>query len=518
MQADTPSLSEYDPSGSTDRIHLFTLSLDLLCVAGLNGYFKQVNPSWTRVLGWTEEELLSRPVESFVHPEDRDRTLKARASLKQGNPLRGFENRYLCKDGAYRWLSWQCTIQEGAEVVFGVARDITERRQSDLEKLVMSKLESAGTLASGIAHDFNNILTGLQLNLDMLELTGPLNPRQLQHLSQAQSGVLAARALTQQLVSFSCRGTPSGRQTIALHDLLRQTFDLALVGTNILGDCRIASGLWSAEVNADEITQVIRSLVLNARDAMSSGGTLLLQANNVTLNAEYGPEYPSGDYVRISLTDEGTGISNEDLPRIFDPYFSTKKRGKQKGMGLGLSICRAILQKHGGMITIDPAAATPGTTVVCYLPAVINQAGVLESVVVERSNLACSGRILVMDDEPAVLEIMSQTLSQLGYKVRLARNGEEAIDHFEQARRDGLAYDLILLDLTIRGGLGGLEVIQRLRSQGREVPAVLMTGYDSEKAVAEYLNHGFLAVLAKPFNLESLRALLDDFMPSVSQS
>ncbi|MFH1498934.1 MAG: ATP-binding protein [Verrucomicrobiota bacterium] len=492
-----------------DRLRLFNLSLDLLCVAGIDGYFRHVNPSWTRVLGWTREELLSRPVESFMHPGDRERTLAARNDLARGIPVRGLENRYLCKDGSYRWLSWQCTVEPGGTAVFGVARDITDRRQSDHENLILSKLDSAATLASGIAHDFNNLLTGLQLNLDMVELAGRVSPQQAVNLRQARESVEAARTLTQQLLAFARRDGKRARRVIQPGPLLRETFEVALRGTNLRGVCRVAPDLRPVEASEDELAQVVRNLVANAREAMPSGGTLTLLADNTVLGQEHGPEYPTGEYVRFSIVDQGGGIAPDHIDRVFDPYFSTKRRGTEKGMGLGLTICHAVVQKHGGILSITASEDGAGTAVHCYLPAARGEPEPTESAPVEPARpRQTTARVLVMDDEPAVRDVIEQTLVELGCEVLLAGDGAEALAHHARARADGNRLDLALLDLTVRGGPGGVEVLRELRERDPEIRAVLMTGYDREPAAREYQRHGFVAVLSKPFTLDDLRRLL----------
>lgn len=499
-------------SADEDRLRLFNLSLDLLCVAGLDGYFRHVNPSWTRVLGWSREELLSRPVAFFMHPDDRERTLAAREELARGSSVRGLENRYLCKDGSYRWLSWQCTVEPGGTTVFGVARDITDRRQNDHENLIVSKLEASATLASGIAHDFNNLLTGLQLNLDMVELAGPVSPQQAGNLSQAREAVEAARTLTQQLLTFSRRDGAGVRRVVSPGPFLREAFEVALRGTNLRGVCNVAPGLWTLEARQDELSHVVRNLVANARDAMPSGGTLTLSVENVSLGPENGPEYPSGNYVCFGIIDDGPGIPPDHLTRVFDPYFSTKRRGSEKGMGLGLTICHAIVQKHGGFMSITPAPGGGGTAVRCYLPAAGAEPAPEASAARAPSSPTSASRkavrVLVMDDEPAVREVIEQTLMELGCEVLLAADGVDALEHYARLRAEGGRVDLVLLDLTVRGGPGGVEVLRELRELDPGIRAVLMTGYDRGPAEREFRSHGFMAVLSKPFALDDLRALL----------
>lgn len=349
-----------------DFTRLFNLSPDLLCIAGLDGFFRRVNPSWTRVLGWSEAELLSRPVASFMHPDDRERTLQARADLARGIPVRGLENRYLCKDGSYRWLSWQSVTEPGAPTVFAVARDITERRQLDYERLVMGKLESTALLAGGLAHDFNNLLTGLALNLEMLPLCGPTTPPQEEQLKRARQMVQVAKTLTDRLIALAA-GRVATREVCDLRTILQESLDLTLTGSGIRRDFRVASDLWPIEADREQITEVFRSLLLNAREAIPGAGTISVHAENVP-NASGAPAAGGGDGVRIRVTDDGVGIAPDVLPKVFDPYFSTKQRGAQKGMGLGLTTCRVAIQAHGGTIAIESRPQF-GTTVTCFLPA-----------------------------------------------------------------------------------------------------------------------------------------------------
>jgi PAS domain S-box-containing protein len=367
-----PSDGQPLPSGEAssqaekDLALLFALSLDLLCVAGLDGYFKRVNPAWTRVLGWSEAELLARPVADFMHPEDRERTIQARAGLARGIPVQGLENRYLCKDGSHRWLSWQSVAEPGAATVFAVARDITERRKRDQETLLLGKLESTGTLAGGLAHDFNNLLATLALNLDMIPLCGSTNSEQEQHLNQARQTVRAAKLLTDQLLAFA-RGSGSSHRLCNLKQVLQDSVTAAMMGSSVAHECRVVPDLWPVEVDPVQIAQVLRGLLLNAREATPSGGMVRVEAENVSLPIA-APAPGPGDWICIRVVDNGTGIAPDVLSRVFDPYFSTKQRGTQKGMGMGLTTCRAVIREHRGTITIE-SRPNLGTTVTCHLPA-----------------------------------------------------------------------------------------------------------------------------------------------------
>jgi PAS domain S-box-containing protein len=347
----------------------FHHSLDLLCVAGLDdGYFKRVNPSWTRVLGWSEQELLARPVHEIMHPADRERTLAARAGLARGVPVRGLENRYLRKDGGFRWLSWQSITDPGRRLVFGIARDVTEQRELEQERLVVGKLESTGLLAGGMAHDYNNLLAALRLNLEMFELSDPLTNMQRQLVRQAKSTIDTAAALTRQLLTFIDRDV-SGIRSLDLSAVVHQAIDAALAGNTPRVTRRIAADLAAVRGNETQLTQVLRGILLNARDASPVHGVIEVSAENMPSAATLPAGLPPGRYVRIAVRDHGPGIPPEIMPRIFDAYFSTKERGQQKGMGLGLTLCRIIVDRHHGALTVDSSPGN-GTTVVCYLPAI----------------------------------------------------------------------------------------------------------------------------------------------------
>ena len=494
---------------AADYDRLFNLSLDLLCIAGLDGYFKRVNPSWTRVMGWSEAELLAHPVEYFMHPEDRARTLAARASLAEGKPVRGLENRYLCKDGSYRWLSWQSVVEPGAATVFAIARDITERRLLEDERLVLSKLESTGILAGGIAHDFNNLLATLLLNVEMIGLCEATTAQQEFHIQQAKQTIDAARALTQQFIAFADGGIPS-RRISDVRAPVREAFGIALSGSALRGECEIASDLWPVEVDETQFGQLIRSLALNAREASAPGSRVRLFARNFIADEKSVPDLPAGDYVRFQIVDEGAGIPGSILPKIFDPYFSTKQRGNQKGMGLGLSICRTIVQKHHGRIAVESLPGH-GTIVTFYLPASSRTSARHHP---ESPARVSKPRILVMDDEQLFRDALEMALRQLGYDVQAVADGAQAVVAYREAAAAGRPFDALMLDLTVRGGLGGADALRQLRAGDASVRAILMSGYTQESAFRDYRSLGFSGALAKPFSADALQQALTAMLPS----
>lgn len=355
----TPAASSADASAwpEDERDRLFANSLDLLCVAGLDGWFRQVNPSWTRVLGWSRAELLSRPVADFMHPEDRERTLAARARLAEGEPVVGLENRYLCKDGSHRWLAWHSSIDRATGTVFAVARDITDRRRADSERRLRDKLASAGLVAGGITHDFNNLLAAILLNLEMVGVCGPVSTKQEHHLAQARLGIDSARQLIRRLSLLSDE-TPPARRPLDLAPLLREALHETPGPADARRELLCPPGLPPIDADAEQIRQVLRGLVANALEASPPGGLVRLSAGPAASSAleTDGPRptsYPNKNYIDIVVSDEGPGIPPDRLARVFEPYFTTKARGAQKGMGLSLALCHLIALHHGGAIVVE---------------------------------------------------------------------------------------------------------------------------------------------------------------------
>ncbi|MCA1660494.1 MAG: response regulator, partial [Verrucomicrobiaceae bacterium] len=314
----------------------------------------------------------------------------------------------------------------------------------------------------------------------------------LSYLSKAGQAAQHAAHLSSQLLTFSKGGAPLKKVT-AMSQLLAQAAEFSLYGSNLRADTNIASDLWPAEVDAGQIEQVINALVLNAREAMPHGGTLSFSARNVDLEENFVTALPPGRYLKISISDRGCGMPEEVTTKIFDPYFTTKAEAS----GLGLSISYSIIKKHGGMLQLEETSAE-GSTFTFYLPASSGPAAA------ERQKRARAARfhhqrVLVMDDEAAIRELTAQLLSSLGYEVTAVPDGLEAIRTYERALRRGEQFQAVILDATVRGGLGGVAAIERLRAMDPEVNAIICSGYSDEAALAEFLAYGFRGALPKPF-------------------
>lgn len=379
-------------------------------------------------------------------------------------------------------------------------RDITDGRKAEAERLRISKLESLGTLAGGIAHDFNNILTAILGNIGLAILDGRTEGGGLERLTKAEQACLKAQALAQQLLTFAKGGIPIKKPT-NLAKILRESANLALVGSKARGDFSLPEDLWGVEVDEGQIDQAISNLLINANQAMPEGGTITVEARNVLWEESMGSPLPPGKYVEMTIADEGIGIPAKYLDKLFDPYFTTK----QQGSGLGLATAYSIIKNHRGYLTVESEVGV-GTTFHSYLPALDKRVPAPKEEA--EKPLMGRGRILVMDDEEMVREVLARMLARLGYEVKSARDGEEAVEVFAQAKESGETCAAVILDLTVPGGMGGKEAMGRLLKIDPQVKAVVSSGYSDDPIMANFRQHGFRGVIAKPYQITELSRIL----------
>jgi PAS domain S-box-containing protein len=389
----------------------------------------------------------------------------------------------------------------GVSVFF---RDISEKKRLEEERFTTGKLESLGTLAGGIAHDLNNILTVISGNIGLAHIEAPSDARiLLSALSKAGQAAQHAARLSGQLLTFSKGGAPV-KQVGAVTELVRQSVEFSLYGSNLHAELDLPEDLWAAEMDRGQIEQVINALLINAREAMSHGGKVIVTAQNLELDDNAVPSLPAGRYVKISVIDSADGIDEELGKKIFDPYFTTKPTGS----GLGLSIGYSIIKKHGGLLHLE-SSSPEGSTFAFYLPASDAVSVQSELFRTEAMLPFHHHRVLVMDDEPAIRDLTTQLLSTLGYEATAVPNGQEAVRTYENALRQGENFQAVILDATIRGGMGGLATIERLRSLDPNVTAIICSGYSDESALSEFLAYGFRGALPKPFSREELADVLE---------
>ena len=379
----------------------------------------------------------------------------------------------------------------GVSVFF---RDITERRRTEEERLTTSKLESLGTLAGGIAHDLNNILTVISGNIGLAQIEAPSDCGSLlSFLSRAGQAAQHAAHLSSQLLTFSKGGAPL-KKVVSVGQLLEQAAEFSLYGSSLRADLDIAQDLWKAEVDAGQVEQVMNALIINARDAMPHGGTVRVSARNVEIDERSATLLTPGRYVKVAITDRGTGVAEDLTTKIFDPYFTTKPAAS----GLGLAISYSIVKKHGGLLHLE-SSSPDGSTFAFYLPASQGKAATGKPPTSGKPFHFNHQRILVMDDEAAIRELTSQLLSTLGYEVTAVPDGLEAVRTYERALRQGEQFEAVILDATVRGGMGGVATIERLRGMDPHVNAIICSGYSDEAALSEFLAYGFRGALPKPF-------------------
>jgi len=384
----------------------------------------------------------------------------------------------------------------GVSVFF---RDTTERKRNEEERLTTSKLESLGTLAGGIAHDLNNILTVISGNIGLAQVEAPPDAGSLlSFLSKAGQAAQHAAHLSSQLLTFSKGGAPLKR-VVSISGVIGHAAEFSLYGSNLRADIDIPVDLWKSEVDPGQIEQVVNALLLNAREAMPDGGTVRISAHNVVLEEKAGTPLPAGRYIKVMIADRGEGIPEELATKIFDPYFTNKPTGS----GLGLSISYSIVKKHGGILHLENSSRE-GSTFTFYLPATDRDPTPLEPPVSERAFNFNHQKVLVMDDEAAIRDLTSQLLGTLGYEVTVVPDGLEAVKVYERAMRKGENFQAVILDATIRGGMGGLATIERLRSVDANVNAIICSGYSDEAALSQFLAYGFRSALPKPFTRREL--------------
>lgn len=385
-------------------------------------------------------------------------------------------------------------------------RDITDQlkaqQQLEEETLKAQKLESTGVLAGGIAHDFNNILTAIVGNISLARVHAETDTKVTTPLAAAEKAAARARDLSQQLLTFSKGGQPL-RKPAQLGELIRESAAFALTGSNVTCNLQIADDLQPVNIDKGQVSQVIQNVVKNADQAMPEGGTVTITAENTTIDDQDSLPLKRGEYIRIRIQDQGPGIHKKDLMNIFDPYFSTKKEGS----GLGLAVSFSIMKKHEGFISAESEVGA-GATFHIYLPVTEEQVSPRE----QQENEPLSRdrkKILLMDDDPAILDVATHMLDMMGYRVETATNGQEAVELYKTPR-DGKPFDGVILDLTIPGGMGGKETLQDLLQFDPQVRALVSSGYANDPVMAEYRHHGFKSCVSKPYNIAQLGKALDD--------
>ncbi len=500
-------LIEESLAAEKERLSVTLRSIgDGVITADTDGTVVLINKVAEQLTGWPQEEAVGNPLHQVFH------IVNEKTHLPVENPVDkvmrmgvvvglGNDTMLIARDGTERVIADSGSpIRDRNSNIIGIVlvfRDITEKQKMEQELLRTQKLDSLGNLAGGIAHDFNNILTAILSNANLAKMYTK-EDEVTEKLTVIEKATLQAKNLTQQLLTFSRGGAPV-KKTTSMRELIMDSATFALRGSNVRCEFDMPDSLWSADVDEGQISQVINNIIMNADEAMPEGGVIKVQAENVVVG-EDAPPLKEGNYVRISIADSGVGIPRTYVQKIFDPYFTTK----QKGSGLGLSTCYSIVKRHEGHIDVESELGV-GTTFQVYLPG-SQKEGVKEGK--REEPLKGEGKVLVMDDEEIIRDAASEVLHYLGYAVVTARDGEEALHKYKKAQERGEPFDVVIMDLTVPGGMGGKEAVLKLKEIDPSAKVVVSSGYSTDPIMADFREYGFAGVVTKPYSVEELGSTL----------
>ncbi|MCX5812911.1 MAG: PAS domain S-box protein [Proteobacteria bacterium] len=491
---------------------IFEGALEGIFQAKLDGHLISANPAFARVLGYdSQEELVSNVADVWeqIHPDPADRHIFSRNIFEKGE-VRNQETQIRRRDGSLIWLSINAQIvrDNGGKPLYceGVLEDISNRKKLEAELCQAQKMEAIGTLAGGIAHDFNNLLMGIQGCASLMLLNKDISHPEYEKLRSIEQQVQSGAALTKQLLGFA----RSGRyeiKPVAINEILERTSAMFnRTRKEIIIEKKFWKDLWVVEADQGQIEQILINLYVNAWQAMPGGGTIYLETENIVLDEHYVTSFSikPGNYVKITVTDTGIGMDENTRQRIFEPFFTTKEMGR--GTGLGLATVYGIVKGHGGIIDVYSEKGY-GTTFNIYLPATMKN--ITEEKAVVQQILNGNETVLLVDDEDIIIDVSKQILETLGYKVLVARSGQEAIDIYE---KQGAHIDVVILDMIMPEMNGG-EIFDVLRAMNSDTKIILSSGYSMNDLTTKIMECGCHAFIQKPFGIDQLsqklRGILD---------
>jgi PAS domain S-box-containing protein len=494
---------------------------DGVITTDVHGKIIMINNEAERLTGWTSQEAIGQPLKSVfnvvVDLATQAKTQKSGSRNEAQSILQHLPESVTltAREGVERVIEQVASpIRDSKNEIAGVVlvfRDITERQRNEAERRKAETLEQLGLLAGGIAHDFNNLLTAIVGNISLASLLLPPNDEMASRLDDAKNASLRARDLAQQLLTFARGGAPI-KKAASIGKLIQDTVSFSLRGSHNRSEFHFGADLWPAEVDSGQISQVIANLVVNADQAMPNGGTLHVSSENFRYTSTTTPVIPDlspGDYIRICIRDEGVGIPEKYLKRIFDPYFTTKP----KGNGLGLATAYSIIKNHNGLMTVESEVHV-GSTFNLYLPATLHQEMAIEQPRVGSEAITGTGRVLIVDDEESIRALVEYTLSRLGYQVTQAATALEGVNIYRQKFEAGERFDTVILDLTLPGGMGGKEALKKLIEIDPTVNAIVSSGYATDATMSRFQDFGFRGVIAKPYEAAELGKIVHDVISS----
>ncbi|MBN1619463.1 PAS domain S-box protein [candidate division WOR-3 bacterium] len=486
---------------------------DGVIVTDMKGDVILMNAVAEELTGLAEEEASGKPVAEVFAISDRDTgnpiENPVKKALATGEIASLSEKAILMsKSGEEKILADSAApIKDRTGRIIGavlVFRDITEKFRIEQELFKVDKLETVGLLAGGIAHDFNNMLAGILANISLAKILKD-EEEKIKFLEKAEKGVDRAKDLTTQLLVFSKGGDPV-KNVVSLKDLLRETASFAVTGSKSKCEFIFSENLTNVEADPGQISQVVNNIVINADHAMPDGGIIRIEAENYSVGKVSTLPLKDGNYVRISVKDEGLGIAPENLKKIFDPFYSTKK----KGSGLGLAICYTIVKNHGGHISVYSEQGK-GSLFSIYLPATDAEDTTKEKI---KEIVYGKGKILIMDDEPDIRESSIEMISYMGYECDSVSDGKQALSYYSDKLEKGEKYDAVILDLTVPGEMGGKEAMKLIKEIDIDAIGIVSSGYSDDPVLSNFSNYGFSGRIIKPFKIEELSELLSELLPS----
>jgi PAS domain S-box-containing protein len=501
--------AEEDLQNSEKRYRqLFDASPDGIVLIGSDGCIASANTTQARMYHCdSPDQLLGMHATLLVAPSFRNYSAQIMVRRLNGEAIPPVYYELIRKDGTTFFGETSASILQNTDgKITGyicITREITERKQMEEELQKVQKLDALGLLAGGIAHDFNNLMGGIFGYIDMANVESK-DKKVTHYLTKALNTIDRARGLTLQLLTFAKGGAPI-KKIDTLFPFIRETAQFALSGSNVSSSFDVPENLWPCDFDKNQIGQVIDNIIINAKQAMSDGGSIELSAKNITLSEKDHSPLPNGDYVKIAIKDYGIGIPKEILPRIFDPFYTTKATGH----GLGLATCYSIIKRHNGCIEVESEPGK-GSTFHIFLPAAKDSAS--SSQEIPAATHKGSGAFLIMDDEEVMRETIGSMLESLGYNVVYKENGSAAIDFVVEEIKAKRKIAGMIFDLTIPGGIGGKESIAEIRKIGLEAPAFVTSGYAKDPVMANPAEHGFVASICKPFRKSELAEMLNKYM------
>lgn len=508
-------LSEYQVNAqalleSEERYrNLFENTTDLIQLVAPDGQLLYVNRAWRETFGYSEDEIANLSIFQLISPDCQDHCINTFKRVITEPKINYIDTVFTAKDGQKINIEGNaiCKFIDGKPIrTQCIFRDVTQKKRMEEELNKAQKIESLGVLAGGIAHDFNNLLAAVLGNVSLAKMHLNSPDKIHSYLENTEKATLRAKGLTQQLLTFSKGGAPIKRAT-TISDLITDSTAFILRGSNVNCVYDFANDLWAVEADEGQLSQVTQNLVINASQAMKDGGTITIHGRNITIQPVTDLPLVPGQYIKLQFEDQGCGIEKEHLSKIFDPYFTSK----QSGSGLGLAISYSIIKNHGGLIQVH-SEGVRGTTFTIYLPAISDEV-VSQNNLVENDNVtSIRGRILIMDDELLVREMSMEILNYLGCKSTAAADGHETIKMYLQAQENNTPFDLLIMDLTIPGSMGGVETLEKLRALDPDVKALVSSGYANDPVMANFKEYGFCGVVPKPFSIEELNEVLSKIL------